>query len=247
MIIHSYENSARADSCIEYLRTSEIANKKEHVILLPIPTTRDKLTILNTNIYINSIYELIDDETLVCGYGLPLGFVDKVIALGGCALDLAEDENFLLENGYFTPLCALGIILNTECRVPSDLKVGIVGYGRIGTRLTELLLYLGADVRVFTSRMSVRNELCENGISSSASDEEDFVKDLDILVNTAPARIFGGADLPSSLRIIDLASGENFDREIKVERYPSVPAKMFPFSSGRAWGRAIERFLTNID
>ena len=47
------------------------------------------------------------------------------------------------------------------------------------------------------------------------------------------------------LRIIDLASGDNFTGIEGVEKYPSIPAKMFPESAGRVWGRTIERYIVN--
>jgi hypothetical protein len=157
--------------------------------------------------------------------------------------DLARDEEFLLENAYLTALAALGIYLGTTKAAPRDTSVGVVGYGRIGKRLTGLFLYLGARVRVFTSREDTRLELCENGVSASVSGRDYDLSGLDILINTAPATIFEKDKIPEDLRIIDLASGDNFPEIAGVEKYPSVPAKMFPISAGRAWGRAVERRL----
>ena len=243
MIILSYENSLRSDSCIDYLRNSDVAGSVENVILLPIPSTRDNVTILNTKVYINSVIEDVDSETLVCGYGVPSMFKEKAEARGALVFDLSEDESFLLENAYTTAVCTLGIILNTESKMPTDLHIGVVGYGRIGKRLTELLLYIGAQVRVYTSRISVRDELCECGVSSVLTSEGEFLQGLDILINTAPARIFSADIIGEDLRVIDLASGSNFDEGVRVEKYPSIPAKMFPVSAGVAWGKAIEHFL----
>ena len=77
----------------------------------------------------------------------------------------------------------------------------------------------------------------------SATDAD--LSGLDLLINTAPAVIFDTRDgvFPGGLRVIDLASGENFPGLSDVERYPSIPARMFPYSSGRMLGRACERFL----
>ena len=107
-----------------------------------------------------------------------------------------------------------------------------------------MLLYLGARVRVYTSRQATRIDLCEYGIASAESCESADLSGIDILINTAPAVIFSIDAVPPELRIIDLASGDNFPGR-DVERYPSVPAKMLPVSAGRAWGRALERFIVN--
>ena len=243
MIIHSYENGPRADACVEYLRRSGCSKLVEEIVLLPIPTTRDNSTILNTKVYINDVIDALDGETMVSGYGLPCGFCDEAEQRGAMALDLALDEEFLSENAELTALCALGILLNSSRVSIREMRIGVVGYGRIGKRLTNMLLYLGASVRVFTSREDLRLDLCEYGVATAASAKDADLSGLDILINTAPATIFDKDLIPQGLRIIELASGDNFAGVAGVEKYPSVPAKMFPLSAGRAWGRAIERFL----
>lgn len=244
MIIHSYDNSKRAESCIEYLKGAACVDSVDRVILLPIPTTRDNSAVLNTNIYINDVLKEVKCGDVVSCYGLPTNYLEAARERGARVIDLAFDEDFLYENAELTALCTLGILLNTTDRSPRDLSVGVVGYGRIGKRLTNVLLYLGARVRVYTSREATRIDLCEYGVASAASTERADLSGLDILINTAPAVIFGRDAVPPDLRVIDLASGDNFPGR-DVERYPSVPAKMLPFSAGRAWGRAIERFIVN--
>ena len=245
MIVQSYENSPRADACIKYLRASEIAARCERIILLPIPTTRDNKTILNTKLYINELIDVIGDGDLVSCYGAPTDLIKSASDRGAFAVDLEDDEEFLLENADLTALATLGIFLGSTKHSPGERVIGIVGYGRIGKRLTELFLYLGASVRVFTSRRDIRLDLCECGIATAESAYDADLSGLDVLINTAPAQIFNADSIPRSLRIIDLASGNNFPESVTVERYPSVPAKMFPMSAGRAWGRALERFINN--
>lgn len=242
MIVHSYESTKRSAACIEYIGEIKAASELDKVILLPIPTTRDKSTILNTNIYINSVLDEIFGKTLICGYAIPDDFKRDAASQGCLILDLSEDEPFLCENAEITAVCTLGIILSSTQKAPRDNRIGIVGYGRIGARLSRMLLQIGARVRVYTTRESARDELCGYGVDST-TDKSSDISELDILINTAPAKIFSRDEIPRTVRIIDLASGENFPDFEDVERYPSIPAKMFPVSAGRAWGRAIERFL----
>ena len=230
---------------MEYLRGVELCEKWENIILLPIPSSRDKKTVLNTKVVINDLLSAVDNKTFVSGYGLDDEFISGVCALGGGAVDLARDEGFLGENAYLTALATIGIFLNTTTVSPSDASIGIVGYGRIGKRLANLLLYLGASIRVFTSRRDTRLDLCECGVASVISCADADLSGLDLLINTAPAVIFSPEVIPAGLRIIDLASGDNFPGVAGVEKYPSIPAKMFPLSAGRAWGRALESYLVN--
>ena len=173
MIIHSYENGQRADSCIEYLRGMESAKNVEHIILLPIPSTKDNRTVLNTKVYINDVLDMLDGESLVSGYGLPEEFVLGAKERGADVVDLLLDEDFLVENAELTALCTLGIFLCSTKSAPREVNVGIVGYGRIGKILTNLFLYLGSHVKVFTSRDDTRLELCEWGVANASSVRED--------------------------------------------------------------------------
>ncbi|MBR2971639.1 MAG: hypothetical protein IKC61_01775 [Clostridia bacterium] len=243
MIIQSYENSPRSDACAEYLRHSRIANRCERIILLPIPTTRDNKSILNTKIYICDFIDMVDEGDVISGYGLPSDVYTALCERGALVLDLEEDEDFLTDNAELTALATLGIFLGSTKRSPRETRVGVVGYGRIGKRLTSMFLYLGATLRVFTSRKDTRLDLCECGIATAESTHDADLSGLDILINTAPAHIFDADAVPPDLRIIDLASGMNFPEGLQVERYPSVPAKMFPKSAGDAWGRSVERFI----
>lgn len=244
MMIHSYEKGKRAEACIEYLEGSHSISECESVLLLPIPTTKDNSTVLNTDVYIRELFDTLNEKTVVSCYGLPKELFDYAQSKGARVIDLGEDEEFLVENAELTALCALGIFLNTAGYSPRGARVGIVGYGRIGKRLTNLFLYLGAEVRVFTSREKTQMDLSEYGIGSVRSSEDADLSGLDILINTAPAVIFRPDAVPKDLRVIDLASGDNFPG-LAVEKYPSVPARMLPRSAGVAWGRAIERFIVN--
>ena len=244
MIIHSYENTVRSETCVKHLRGMDYPKSIGRIILLPIPTTRDNSTILNTNVYINDVLDEVCEDTVVCGYGLPGDFVDSAERCGGRVLDIGLDEKFLSDNADLTALCAVGILLTTTDRAPCDVNVGIVGYGRIGRRLTNMLLSLGAKVKVFTSQRHKCLDLCECGVASTVSSQDADLSDIDVLINTAPAVIFSKDRIPEGLRIIELASGENFPG-VKVERYPSVPARMFPKSAGRIWAEAVKRFIDN--
>ena len=246
MEIHIYEDSVRARACAALInKGGELADLRR-VILLPIPTTRDGIRLTGSEKWVDEALEQADGETLVVAYGLPSSSRARLEERGSLLLDCSLDEDFLVANGELTAEATLGILLNTEPRAPRDLSVGVVGYGRIGKHVTALLLYLGANVRVYTSREGTRLELCEFGVASRMSLADADLSGLDLLINTAPAKIFGtsgGVGIPEGLRIIDLASGDNFPEGVKVERYPSLPAKMFPYSAGRIWYESIERFL----
>ena len=239
-----YENGLRAQSCEKKIKESRLASRYEEVIILPIPSTRDGVTVNGCSVTLDEALADASESTLVIGYSIPGNVRSRACSLGAAVCDSELDEGFTRGNAELTALAALGINLNTEQRAPADLSVGIIGYGRIGSQLTRLLLFLGTRVRVYTRKESVMLGLAECGVSSMKSDDAADLSDIDVLVNTAPARIFDRALCASEdMRIIDLASGDNFPCAARVEKYPSLPARTFPVTAGRLWAESVERFL----
>jgi len=244
MTIKVYERSIRAQTCATLVK-QRLGNRYSSCIILPVPTSRDGFLLTGTDVTLEDGLALADSGTLVVGYGIPKEARSRLLEVGATVVDASEDEEFLAKNAELTAECALGIILTTEKSALRDLSVGIVGYGRIGKCLLRLLLFLGSSVTVFTGREEVRLELGECGIKTAEYGAVDALSRLDILINTAPARLFDttGDGFPEGLRVIELASGSNFEGLDTVERYPSVPARMLPRSAGRALYNAVERAL----
>ena len=92
MIIHSYESSKRADACIEYIRRSEKLKSLDKLILLPIPTTRDKKTVLGTEVYICDALDLADASSLVVGYDFPDDVIDLARERDVTVFDVSKDD-----------------------------------------------------------------------------------------------------------------------------------------------------------
>lgn len=248
MQIKVYENSLRAEKCREILSESHLASRFSEIIILPIPTTRDGLHVSGTDILLTDAIAYADCDTLVVGYDIPEEVREVLSSFGATVCDVVCDEGFLCENAELTATAALGILLGTEKRSPKDMRIGIVGYGRIGKSLVEKLLYLGAKIRVYTTRAEIRRELAEVGVESAVCPivDGESLFGIDVLINTAPTRIFEDTEacgLSGELRIMDLATGAVFPEPCAVEKYPSLPARMLPVSAGRAYAESVERFL----
>lgn len=63
-------------------------------------------------------------------------------------LDFLKDEIYLCENAYITAECALDVALPYLSRTIRGCPVLIIGWGRIGKCLSQLLKNMGADVTV---------------------------------------------------------------------------------------------------
>lgn len=243
MRILTFGSDKRVDECAARLSGAEISLSS--VMLLPIPVTRDGKHVSGTDLALSELLSKMERGMTVVGYGIP-----RELYAGEASrfVDVLEDEEFLLENARLTALGALGYLLSTSERAPMDLSFGIVGYGRIGQMLLHYLLFLGARVTVYSSKKSARLSLGELGIESRPANYgagAGELSDIDVLINTAPSALLSGEDLLKNprLRIIELASGENFPPEAAPERLMSLPARMYPESAGRAYYDSVMRMI----
>ena len=246
MDIQIFGSGRRLEECYRRLARTHNRSLYDRLVVLPIPTTRDGIHISGTDRTLHEVTDGVCPGTLVVGYGMPPAIVQKIILQGGAVYDAGEDEDFLTENAGITARGALGEILRMTERDAPDLAIGIVGYGRIGSALARLLLFLGTEVRVYSRRFATRLELSARGLFSEPAPDPENTAGLDLLVNTAPATIFdeeGIAALPSGLRIIDLASGKNFPDSDRVVKLPSIPERNYPVTAGGVYARFIARRL----
>lgn len=243
MRILTFGRDKRVDECAARLRGAELSLPS--VMLLPIPVTRDGKHVSGTDISLSELLSKMERGMLVVGYGIPQKLYEGE---AGGFVDVLHDEKFLLENARLTALGALGYLLSTTERAPMDLSFGVVGYGRIGRLLVQYLLFLGARVTVYSSKKATRLLLGELGIEcrpANYGERAGELSDIDILINTAPAALVCGDDLLKNprLRIIELASGENFPPEAAPERLMALPARMYPESAGRAYYDSVMRMI----
>ena len=192
MNVHTYGADERLAFCREYLYKRNIRSVSE-IILLPIPTSRDGKTIGSTGKTPEETFPDLPYGSVVAGYGIPKGFKEYFASFGTTVADVSLDERFTEENARLTAEGTVGKILTEHKCSPSDLSVGIVGYGRIGMALVNILAFLGTRLTVLTTRREVAEELCMSGISgihlSGADDVSYVLGSLDILINTAPASL----------------------------------------------------------
>lgn len=255
MKIEKYGVSERCNEAMRRLLLLEASGgtpqSLSRVILLPIPTARDRLHITGTDRLLCEVTSDVGDGCLVAGYGIPKGEAERMRRQGAKVFDAVESEDFLRENSYISAVGAMGYILTEIKKLPSDLLFGIVGYGRIGSALLRMLLYFGARVRVYTGKSLTRMELGECEVETVYTDYKDgaSIEGVDVLINTAPTKLtalFPDGKIPDGMRVIELASGDNFGDIEGIERLPGIPDKMYPRSAGAAYFNAIENFIKEV-
>lgn len=236
---------------LDYEQSGRMPPSLSRALIMPIPTSRDGVHISGSALTLDELFSDLGEGDAVFGYGIPKEKRTALESVGAHVFDAEEDEAFLSENAFLTALGTLGYILTEFDRVPGDITFGIVGYGRIGRELCRILLFFGARVRIYTSRELTRLELGECGVETVHTDYITplVLSSVDVLINTAPTDLsasFPDGRLHGGIRVLELASGENFPGVEGVERLMSLPGKMYARSAALAYFRAIEKYLNEV-
>lgn len=167
-------------------------------------------------------------------------------------VDLWTDEALLLENAALTAEGAVASAMRASAVALRDARCLVVGWGRIGRALTEILVGLGAQVTVSSRSATGRNRAVERG--AEATDTAALGEALagrDVVFNTAPDMVLDEAALrraDEDALLIDLASPPyGIDLRaawrlgLRAWREPGLPGRYCPRSAARALLNAMER------
>lgn len=168
-------------------------------------------------------------------------------------INLWADEALLQENAWLTAEAAVGTaVARLGCGM-AGIRCMVVGYGRIGRALTEILLNTGAQVMVVSGKEGKRRLAEESGAQTAAY--EDLRKVLPgrkLVFSTPPAMVMDAETLrfaDADAFIVDLASppyGVDMDAaqalNLHAVREPGLPGRWCPLSAARAIYNAVIRW-----
>lgn len=167
--------------------------------------------------------------------------------------DLWKDPLLLKENAWLTAEAAVGSAMARLQTAITGLKCMVVGYGRIGRALTEILTGLNAQVTVMTGSASKLSLVEAAGADGSLySDMQRCLPGQKLIFSTPPALMIDAFKLKmvdSDALIIDLASPPfGVDMEaaqmmgLHVVRESGLPGRWCPLSAARAIYNAVVRW-----
>lgn len=145
------------NTCLLSETLSDVA-KNADTLLLPLPTTRDGVTVNcprspDRSVTLDEIAALLRErpDLHLLGGLLPRALLDA-LPEGVRTTDYYEDEALLLRNAYLTAEGALMLAMQeTDCALRGK-TAAVIGYGRIGKLLARLLLSVGMEVTVCARR-----------------------------------------------------------------------------------------------
>ena len=221
------------------------------VAILPLPVSRDGLTLSYTSetVYLKEIMTLASKSG--CKYVLG-GLFPSTVSENSWEninlIDYYKSEALQLKNALPSAEGALMIAMEHTDKVIEGMQVIIGGFGRIGKRLSDILMKLGAHVTVAARRDESLCEaaMCgykavriENGELSIEALQERY----DVIFNTVPHLIFSKKfidkiecnpiyiEIASAPYGIDLCAAR--EKGIEVIFAPSIPGKYAPETAGK--------------
>ena len=199
-------------------------------LLLDIPSFQNN-GLLRSGESITSLLSSLSKDTMICGGNLSNPALD-----GYETLDFLQDETYLYENAYITAECALDVALPYLSRTLRNCPVLIIGWGRIGKCLAQLLKNVGADVTVAARNAKDRAMIHALGYDAMDMDALNLsLPHFRLLYNTVPAPVLSreqtGLCHPNCVKI-ELASIDGMaGDDIVIAR--GLPGLHMPESSGK--------------
>ena len=203
-------------------------------LLLPVPSFTADGTI-NGGGDLRDILPALPSNITVIGGNLNCGELS-----GHQTEDLLKDEMYLAENAAITAYCAIGTALEHLPVILRDCPVLVIGWGRIGKCLADLLKRMGAKVSVYA-----RKEQDKAMIVALGYVLEELCKptsDYRVIFNTAPAMMLPDESPTPDCLKIDLASLSGIaGKDVIWAR--GLPNKKAPGSSGELIARTVMRLV----
>lgn len=156
--------------------------------------------------------------------------------------DLLKDPVYLANNAQITADCALRLAAGKLEHTFSDTPVLVIGWGRIGKCLAQMLRSAGCPVSVAARKDTDRAMIQALGYAPvSIAELAQGLNQYHLIFNTVPARLPDIA-LPEGVLAYELAStpGLPEDGAICARGLPGI---MAPYSSGRLISQTIVRFI----
>ena len=220
-------------------------------LVLPTPMTRDGKTVLGTfpALSLEELKKVFPHFGYLFWSAPPPSLLQAVGNLPIRTLDIQKVESFVLTMAHFTAEAALTTLHEHTKKALHGQRIGMLGYGRIGQRLSRMLIALGAEVIVF-ARGEEKPKLA---LLDGAKEVYGFpipkkaLANINALVNTIPLPLLSEKDLlalPPNALLLELATGVQFPKSPqRLVVAHGLPGIVLPKSAGAALAEVIHKRL----
>lgn len=245
IVIYPYGNTPALQNAVERLQKLGVSiavtpNDTVTHLLLPVPSF-DKAGNVRGGGRLNDILNQLPNPITIIGGNLPAEQVEN-----HSTMDLLQDSRYLAENAAITADCAVSVARQKMDIVWQGCPVLILGWGRIGKCLAQLLRAMGADVTVAVRKESDIAML--RGLGYSAEHIQMLHYGLlryRVIFNTVPHLILSEAKTAHCRKdciLVELASQPGIESP-KVISALGLPGQFAPESSGRLIAGSVIRLI----
>lgn len=245
--VFSYRNK-HIDKDVSFENLDDFLNKID-VLITPIPFTKDNKTVFNIDIETIEIDTLINktiDFKINSFFGglLPKELIEKLEENNIKTLDFLNDNSIAILNAIPTAEGAIQTAMEQSFKTIFNSKCLVLGYGRCGKILANMLKGIGANVDVSYRKDEDCSYIKAYGLNPiNLYKVKNSIEKYDFIFNTIPSEILN-KDLLENVNkdviIIDLASAPggidyNYAREININAIycPSLPGRVAPYSASQ--------------
>lgn len=253
----------------KYKMADDISNAVESsdICILPLPVSNEGIR-LNAPFLgekaprLCEVARMIPEKNVVFGGKMPPDFVKLLEQRNIKYFDYFEDECLCIKNALLTAEAAVEIALREYRGTVDSSKSMVIGYGRIGKLLTNLLIKMNSDVTVAARKdTDIAYAECIGAVGYKLDDKNpekilEINNGYDIVFNTVPARLIDSDIIPEINKktiIIDLASAPGCidirkarDNGLMVIRALSLPGKHSPTRAGNIIAESVYNVITGL-
>ena len=253
VLISGFDKIENQNTKNKNVNVEETINSSEFIVL-PLPISRDGKT-LNAPFSENPInlddnlFNLLKNKKVFVGI---ISSIKNKVKIEQNFYDYYR-EDFMVLNAIPTAEGAIKIAIEESKKIINKSNCLVVGYGRIGKVLSNILKNMGANVTVSARKAEDHTWAQINGYKSTNILKSNEKLDFDIIFNTVPAMIFGYKNLlrcNQNTLIIDLASDPGaVDKEsaeklkIRTIQALGLPGKLFPKTAGEITKKIIYKII----
>ena len=218
------------------------------------------MLITGTNVSLSAFLSSLGEGISIYG-GMPdTSFAEEVLRRQCHIFDYTKDEIFQLRNALPTAEGAIAIAMSESRRTLRGSQTLVIGYGRIGKLLADLLRNMGASVTIAARKSTDRALAQLHGCQTIPIYEDSSGSKLllsqryHIIFNTVPVLLIDEKllpKIPDDTILIDLASapgGIDYDAANRLGKKTvvalSLPGKVAPITAGEIIGDLI---LTDLE